>query len=141
MKVEEQIRAYISSQDEPKRQDMEELNKLILQLSPDCKLWYTDGKNDEGKVITNPDAGYGSYTINYANGTNKEFYRIGLSATKSGISVYILGIADKNYLPQTFGERIGKAKVTGYCISFKSLKDIHLDVLEEALRFGFAYQN
>ena len=36
---------------------------------------------------------------------------------------------------------IGKATVTGYCIKFKSLKDIKIDVLEAAIRFGFDAQN
>ena len=51
--------------------------------------------------------------------------------------IYIIGVADKKYLAQTYGARLGKASVTGYCIKFKSLKDVDLDVLEEAIRFGF----
>ncbi len=31
---------------------------------------------------------------------------------------------------------IGKASVTGYCIKFKTLKDLNLDILEEAIRYG-----
>ncbi len=140
MNVEDQIKAYIGSQPEPKRSELQSLHELALKLSPGCKLWYTDGKNEEGKMVTNPDSGYGSYLINYKDGSSREFYRIGLSATKTGISVYIMGINDRSYLPNTFGERIGKAKVTGYCISFKKLEDVNLDVLEEAMRFGFAYK-
>ena len=140
MNVEDQIKAYIGSQPEPKRSELQSLHELALKLSQGCKLWYTDGKNEEGKMVTNPDSGYGSYLINYKDGSSREFYRIGLSATKTGISVYIMGINDRSYLPNTFGERIGKAKVTGYCISFKKLEDVNLDVLEEAMRFGFAYK-
>jgi len=141
MNVQDQINAYFGSQPEPKRSEMQSLHELVLKISPGCKLWYTDGKNSEGKVITNPDSGYGSYTIKYKDGASKEYYRIGLSATKTGISVYVLGIEDKTYLPKTFGERLGKAKVTGYCISFKTLQEVDIHVLEEALRFGFAYHN
>jgi hypothetical protein len=36
---------------------------------------------------------------------------------------------------------MGKATVTGYCIRFKSIKDIDLDVLQAAMRYGFESQN
>jgi hypothetical protein len=137
MKVQEQIRMYILSQPEPKRSDLQELHRITLQVLPGCKLWFLDGKNSENKIVSNPNIGYGSYTINYANGETREFYQIGLSANKTGISVYVMGIEDKTYLPQTYGEKIGKASVTGYCIKFKTLKDINIDILEEAIRFGF----
>ena len=129
MNVQEQIKEYITSQCEPKRSDMQELHQLILQVLPKCKLWFLDGKDAKGKTVSNPNIGYGSYDIKYADGTTKEFYQIGLSANKTGISVYILGIKDKTYLAQTYGKKIGKAKVTGYCIGFKTIKDIQLDIL------------
>lgn len=137
MNTEEEIKKYIASQPEPKNNEMQELHKRILQLSPACKLWYEDGKNNENKTVSNPNIGYGFYTINYANGTTRDFFRIGLSANKTGISVYILGLKDKTYLTQTFGKTIGKASVTGYCIKFKTLKDINIDQLEAAIRHGF----
>jgi len=137
MKVQEQIKEYISSQPEPKRNDMQALHRAILQLKPACKLWFMDGRNSENKVVSNPNIGYGSYTIHYADRKTREFYQIGLSANTSGISVYILGIDDKTWLAKTYGKSLGKASVTGYCIKFKALKDINRDVLEEAIRYGF----
>lgn len=134
MSIKQHIKDYIDSHPEPKRSEMQRLNDLVLTTKPDAKLWFLDGKNDEGKVVSNPNIGYGSYTINYADGSTKEFYQVGLSANTSGISVYIMGIEDKSYLPETYGKTLGKAKVTGYCIRFKSLKDIDTDVLETALR-------
>jgi len=113
------------------------LHQLALQVSPACKLWFTDGKNNEGKIIANPNIGYGSYTINYADGSTREFYQIGISANTTGISVYIMGLKDKIYLAKTYGDKIGKASVTGYCIKFKTLKDINLDVIEAAMRDGY----
>jgi Domain of unknown function (DU1801) len=136
MNVQEQINKYLASQPEPKRTDMLALHQLALKVLPGCILWFLDGKNNEGKVVSNPNAGYGSYTMEYANGTTREFYQIGLSANQTGISVYIMGIKDKIYLAQTFGKKLGKASVTGYCIKFKMLKDINIDVLEAAMRYG-----
>lgn len=139
--IEEQINAYITAQPEQKCADMQEIHRMILSINPACQLWFLDGKNSENKVVSNPNIGYGVYTINYANGTTKAFYQVGLSANTTGISVYIMGIDDKTYLARTFGEQLGKASVTGYCIKFKSLKNINVDVLEAAIRFGFEAQN
>jgi hypothetical protein len=141
MNVQEQIKEYITSQHEPKRSEMQQLHDLILGVSPECKLWFLDGKDANGKVVSNPDIGYGSRDHKYADGTIREFYQIGLSANKTGISIYILGIEDKKYLAETYGKDLGKASVTGYCIRFKTLKDINIDVLEAAIRFGFVGQN
>ena len=134
MNVQEQIEKYIASHPEPKRGDMQELHRVILQVMPACKLWFLDGKNSENKIVSNPNIGYGFYTIKYADGTIREFYQIGLSANKTGISVYILGIKDKTYLAKMYGEKLGKASVTGYCIKFKTLKEIHIDILQSAIR-------
>jgi hypothetical protein len=141
MSIEEQIIAYIDSQPEPKRGEMQELYQIILELMPSCKLWFLDGKNDVGKTVSNPNIGYGFYTMKYADGTTREFYQIGLSPNTTGISVYIMGIKDKKYLAETFGKNLGKASVTGYCIKFKTLKDINIDILEAAIRYGVEATN
>lgn len=137
MTVKQQIKEYIASQPEAKRSDMETLHKLALQVAPKCKLWFLDGKNDDGKVVTNPNIGYGSYTIHYADGSTREFYQVGMTANTTGISIYIMGNDDKTYLAKTYGKKLGKASVTGYCIKFKALKDINIDVLEAAIRDRF----
>jgi hypothetical protein len=136
MNVQKQIKEYITSQPEPKCSDMQELHQHILQVLPKCKLWFIDGKDDKGKTVSNPNIGYGFYTIKYADGTSREFYQIGMSANTTGISVYILGIKDKKFLANTYGKKLGKASVTGYCIKFKTLKDINVDILEAAIRYG-----
>ena len=138
MNVQEQIEKYITSQPEPKCSDMQALHRIILEVMPACKLWFLDGKNSENKTVSNPNIGYGLQTIKYADGNNREFYQIGLSANKTGISVYIIGIEDKKYLTETYGKKLGKASVTGYCIKFKALKDITIDILKAAIRDGAA---
>ena len=139
MNAEKQINAYIASQPDNKRSDMEELHSTILATLPDCKLWFLDGKDDSGKIVSNPNIGYGQYTMHLAGGKTRVFYQIGLSANTSGISVYIMGIPDKSFLTNNYGKRIGKASVTSYCIKFKSLSEIHMDVLQEAILKGIAF--
>ena len=136
MDVQEQIKQYLSGQPEPKRGDMQALHLLILQVLPEGKLWFLDGKNSENKTVSNPNIGYGDHTIQYADGKTRAFYQIGISANKTGISVYIFGLNDKTNLAQMYGSKLGKAKVSGYCIRFKTLKEINIDVLEAAIRYG-----
>lgn len=141
MNVQAQIKEYLTSQPEPKRSDMQALHRIIQEVMPACKLWFLDGKDGENKTVSNPNIGYGHHTIKYAGGKTREFYQIGLSANTTGISVYILGIDDKTYLAKTYGKKIGKASVTGYCIKFKTLKDINIEILEAAIRDGFEAQS
>ena len=141
MSVQVQIKKYINSLPEPKRSDIELLHKHILLLLPKCKLWFLDGKDDNGKIVSNPNIGYGLQTIKYADGKTKAFYQIGVIANSTGISVYIMGMEDKKRLPETYGKIIGKASVTGYCIKFKRPEDINLDILASAIREGVEQTN
>lgn len=136
MNVQKQIKDHIAAQPEPKRSDMQELHDIILGLIPDCKLWFLDGKDERGQTVSNPNIGYGSQTIKYADGKTREFYQIGISANTTGISVYIMGIKDKKYLAETYGKTLGKASVTGYCIKFRTLTNINVDILEAAMLYG-----
>jgi len=53
MNVQEQIKKYITSQPEPKRSDMRELHRFTLQVSPECKLWFFDGKDSKNHTVSN----------------------------------------------------------------------------------------
>jgi uncharacterized protein YdhG (YjbR/CyaY superfamily) len=141
MSVQQQVKDYISSQPEPKRAELEELHQRITKALPKVKLWFLDGKDDKGKVVSNPNIGYGSQSMKYTDGSTREFYQIGLSPNSTGISVYIIGIEDKKYLINTYGKKLGKASVTGYCIKFKTLKDINMQVLEAAIKDGVTITN
>ncbi len=133
MTVQEQIDAYVAQQPPSKADELRALNRLVLGAAPDCRLWFLDGREATGKVVSNPNIGYGQQTIEYANGDTKAFYRVGLSANTTGISVYVMGLDDKTHLAKTYGPRLGKAKITGYCVKFRSLKDIDLGVLGEMI--------
>lgn len=134
MSIAKLIENWINSLPEGKQVDIMRLHQHVLRLSPESKLWFLDGKDASGKVVSNPNIGYGVYTIRYANGTTREFYRVGISANTTGISVYVMGIEDKKFLVETYGSRLGKASVTGYCIKFKKLGDINMDVLDEVIK-------
>jgi Domain of unknown function (DU1801) len=134
----ERIEAFIAGQPEPKRGDLQALHQLVLGVLPEAKLWFLDGRNAAGKVVSNPNIGYGSFAMVQAGGVTRDFYRIGLSPNTTGISVYVMTLKDKTHLARTYGAILGKASVTGYCIKFRSLKDIDIAVLEAAIRDGAA---
>ena len=138
MDIQKEISDYIASQPEAKRNNIQALHQMIVTLNPDCQLWFLDGKNSENKVVSNPNIGYGLLNLQYAGGKTKPFYQIGMSANTSGISVYIMGLSDKLFLSKTYGQSLGKASISGYCIKFKALKDIQVDVLLAAIKHGFA---
>ena len=140
MEIPERVEAYLASQPVPKQADLRQLHAMVLAQFPDCRLWFDDGTNEDGKVVANPNIGYGGYTISYADGSSREFYRIGLSANTTGISVYVLGLDDKTYLARTYGASIGKATVTGYCIKFKRLSVVNVGALHAAIRYGMTAQ-
>ena len=50
MNVQEQIEKYITSQPEPKRSEMQALHRITLEVLPECKLWFFDGKNSANKT-------------------------------------------------------------------------------------------
>ena len=138
MNVKTQISDYLAAQPERKRGDMQALHEMMLRLLPDCRLWFLDGRDESGRIVSNPSIGYGLLTKAYADGRSREFYQVGLSANSTGISVYIMGLEDRAYLAETYGGELGKASVTGYCIRFSTLRNINLRVLEAAILDGVA---
>ena len=70
MDVPEQVEAYLASQPGPKQADLRRLHAHILAEFPGCRLWFTDGTNADGKVVANPNIGYGACTITYADGSS-----------------------------------------------------------------------
>jgi hypothetical protein len=138
MDIAQHVEAYLAGQPEAKQADLRHLHTHMLTSFPACRLWFNDGTDSTGKVVANPNIGYGVHTINYADGSSREFYRIGLSANTTGISVYVLGLDDKTYLARTYAASIGKASVTGYCIKFRRLAAVNADALEAAIRDGMA---
>lgn len=132
MDVAQQIQEYLDSLPAARAAELRVLHDMALQELGQGKLWFLNGKNTEGKVIANPNVGYGTCMLHYADGSAKEFYKLGLTATKTGLSVYIMDLPDKDFLSRNYASRLSKAKITGYCIAFKSLKDIDIQVLHEA---------
>lgn len=131
MDTQARIDDYIARQTQPKRDDLQTLHRMILEVSPSCRLWFLDGRNDEGKIVSNPSIGYGVQAKQYASGEVREFYQVGLSANTTGISIYVMGLSDKQHLSHAYGQALGRAKITGYCVKFKNLADVDPAVIQQ----------
>lgn len=136
--VQSQIQSHFENLENEKSFELQQLHSLILKINPTCKLWFDNGINAAGKVVTNPTIGYGLQTLLYANGETKDFFQIGICATTSGISIYFIGLKDKNILKEKFGSAIGKATITGYCVKYKRLTDLNIEILEKLIHFGYS---
>ncbi|MEY2899101.1 MAG: hypothetical protein RL138_1154 [Bacteroidota bacterium] len=133
MSIQTQIETYIESLVQPKQTELRKLFAFIKNTLPQSNLSFLDGRDEKGKVVTNPNIGFGECVLNYADGSSRAFYKIGISATSKGLSIYIMGLADKNLLRNKLEDKLGKATITGYCISFKKLEDINQALLKEVL--------
>jgi hypothetical protein len=84
---------------------MQALHRIILDVRPACKLWFLDGKNSENKTVSNPNIGYGLQTIKYADGKNRVFFQIGMSATKPESLFTSLVSMIKHTWPERMGNK------------------------------------
>jgi len=134
MNIEQQIANHFYALHKEKGDELMHLFHIIRNEIPEAKLHFFDGKNEHGKVVTNPTIGFGNCRLIYANGKYQDTFRIGICATSTGLSIYILGLKDKNFLGTFLGTRLGKAKVTGYAIGFKKLSDVNEGVLRELMQ-------
>lgn len=134
MSVHELILQHLESLSPNKQSEMPTLHQFILSSLPDAELTFHSGKDASGKTVSNPVIGYGSYKHQFANGKIDDMFKMGISANTTGISMYCMGLKDKNYLKYNYADSIGKASITGYCIKFKKLSDLNIDILEQLVK-------
>ena len=101
MDISEPVEAYLASQPEPKQADLRLLHARILTEFPRAGCGSPTARTRTARSWPTPTSATACYTISYADGSSREFYRIGLSANTTGISVYVLGLDDKTYLART----------------------------------------
>jgi hypothetical protein len=120
---------YIESLPLEVRVDIDRLDTAITKIMSghvktmwEGKLW---GGSDQ-RII-----GYGDYSYERSNGHAVEWFIVGLALQKRYISVYVNAVDDDGYLVEKYADKLGKVKVGKSSISFHSLEDINLDVLED----------
>ena len=109
------INSYVDK--EPKKQDSFRLIELMREWSGfEPKMW--------GPTMI----GFGSYHYKYASGHEGDAPLIGFSPRKAEFSLYVVGPGNEN---EKLLDELGKFKMGKYCIYFKKLNDLNLDVLEK----------
>lgn len=114
---------YIVMIDEPRRSDIEALDKLIREVAPqlDRKLY--------GSII-----GYGSYDYKSKSGREGEWFKVGLASQKNYISVYVCEVnKDGKYIAEEAKDGFPKASIGKSCIRFKKLEDIDQEELKKLI--------
>lgn len=130
------IKSYLDSLPENTKEELTFFHQQVLEKYPNCRIWFLDGKDATGKVISNPNMGYGTITLPTKTNINREFYKLGISANSKGFSIYFMGLTDRNLIQKHLGHFFPNSKITGYCLNLKSIKNVELAILEKLILFG-----
>jgi hypothetical protein len=120
---------FIASLPDPRRSDLERVDEVLSRVMKGHSrvLWGgTFWGGSEQSII-----GYGDYTYQRSDKKTVDWFIIGLAPQKNYNSIYINASDDGGYLIQRYADRLGKVKVRGAALTFKSADDLDLDVLEE----------
>ncbi|MBI5357751.1 DUF1801 domain-containing protein [Candidatus Saccharibacteria bacterium] len=110
-----------------RKSDISQLHKIISSEVPDLKPYLFDGMS-----ITM--VGYGTMHYKSKSGREGDWPIIGLANQKNYISLYICLAKDGKYLPETYGDKLGKVNCGKSCIRFKKLSDLNLETTKFLLK-------
>lgn len=116
---------YFKLIDEPRRSEIVELHKFIMETIPDLKPHILAGM-----------IGYGSFHYKSKSGREGDWSIVALASQKNYISVYICASDGKQYIAEKNKDRFPKASIGKSCIRFKKIEDINLKVLREVILEG-----
>ena len=114
--------AFIAALEEPRRADIQRLHDLIRAALPELEPGVASGM-----------LGYGPFHYRYASGREGDAFRIAVASRKGGISVYVLAMADGQYVAERHAARLGKVSVGKSCVRFKRTDHVDLEAFEALL--------
>lgn len=114
---------YIEALEEPRKEEIAQLDKLIRKTVPSLKPYIQSGM-----------LAYGPYRYKYASGREGDWAWVALASQKNYISLYVACITDKGYLAESYKNRLPKANVGKSCVRFKRVGDVDLEVITEMLK-------
>lgn len=117
------IKEYIDSIDEPRKNQIIELDKFIKKTIPTLKPHFAYNM-----------LGYGSFHYKNKSGGEGDWPVVALASQKNYISVYVCAVENKRYIAETYKEKLPKTSIGKSCIRFKKLEDLDLNVLGEILK-------
>jgi hypothetical protein len=120
---------FLESLPEPLRTDLAKVDRVLSKVMKGHSrvLWGgTFWGGSEQSII-----GYGDYTYQRSDKKTVDWFILGLAPQKNYNSIYINASDDDGYIIQRYADRLGKAKVRGAAVTFKSPDDLDLKALEE----------
>jgi uncharacterized protein YdhG (YjbR/CyaY superfamily) len=117
--------AYLAALDEPRREQVASLDRLIREAAPSLTPHIASGM-----------LAYGRYHYRYESGREGEWFIIGLASNKGAISLYVSAGDGTWYLAESYADRLGKVSVGKSCVRIKRLEDVDLDALRELIAEG-----
>jgi hypothetical protein len=122
---------FIASLPEPLRTDLGRVDAVMSKVMKGHSrvLWGgTFWGGSEQSII-----GYGDHTYQRSDKKTVDWFIVGLAPQKNYNSIYINAADDDGYVIQQYADRLGKVKVRGAAVTFKSADDVDLGVLEEVV--------
>lgn len=127
-RTDEDVAAYLGGLPDDIRDDMTTLDRVIRSgMGNADRVLYrgTFWGGSQQEII-----GYGTYSSRRSDGTDVEWFVVGLARQKAYYSVYVSAVENGDYLSRTMGPDLGKVDVGASKIGFRKLEDIDLDRLE-----------
>lgn len=120
------VEQYIDSiTDENVREDAKVIANLMQHISGETPQLYGYGT-----------IGYGVYRYAYESGRKGEAHTLAFYPRKGKITLYLM---DGTARYAALLAKLGKHTITGYCVYFKSLKDIDISVLEAIIQESYNF--
>lgn len=114
---------YFTSLPEPRKSELEALDKLIRKHAPKLE-----------RFIQNGFLAYGRWHFQYDSGREGDWFHLGLASNKNYVSFYVCPSDEQGNIADRFRSRLPKASIGKSCIRFKRLSDVDTAVIEEILR-------
>jgi Domain of unknown function (DU1801) len=114
---------YIEGLAQPRRGEIEQLDRLIRAALPEADQHFQHGM-----------LGYGTYRYRYSSGREGDAALVSLSSRKAYISIYVSAACDGKYVPEIYADRLPNANIGKSCIRFKTVAEVDTAVLTELLR-------
>lgn len=118
-KTKASVESYLSTLDEERRVDCEQLTKIMRAST-----------KDQGAMWGPAIAGFGHIHLVYETGREMDWFLVGFASRKTALTLYLMGNFENR---QTLLESLGPHKTGKGCLYIKRLSDVHLPTLRKII--------
>lgn len=122
---ENSVENYINSiENNQKRDDCKEIYELMKDIT-----------KEDARMFGDSLVGFGLYSYESKSKCKGEWFYLGFSPRKTGISIYVMSYNNEEI--NELKQKLGKAKLGACCISIKKLENIDKKILKKILKLGY----